>query len=81
MSLSQNDPTPRGNLSEAEERFDRWRRRLGWYLAPAVLAVLWFLPIPGLSEPARHLFAIVGMALTLWITEAIPLAATALLVA
>ncbi len=79
MPLSQEEPNPRGNLSEAEERFDRLRRRLGWYLAPAVLVILWFLPIPGLSEPARHLFAIVGMALTLWITEAIPLAATALL--
>lgn len=79
MPLAQNDPHLRGNLSEAEERFDRLRRRLGWYLAPAVLVTLWFLPIPGLSEPARHLFAIVGMALTLWITEAIPLAATALL--
>ncbi|MFM9032381.1 MAG: hypothetical protein ACKOTF_17255, partial [Opitutaceae bacterium] len=76
MPLAQNDPHLRGNLSEAEERFDRLRRRLGWYLAPAVLVTLWFLPIPGLSEPARHLFAIVGMALTLWITEAIPLAAT-----
>ncbi len=79
MPLPQEEPTPRSNLSEAEERFDRLRRRLGWYLAPAVLMALWFLPIPGLSEPARHLFAIVGMTLTLWITEAIPLAATALL--
>lgn len=70
---------PREQLSEAEERFERWRKRLGWYLAPAVLAAFWFIPFPGLSPEARHLFAIVAMALVLWMTEAIPLAATALL--
>ena len=66
-------------LSPAEERFERMRKRLGWYLAPTVLVVLWFVPLPGLSVAARHLFAIVALALTLWMTEAIPLAATALL--
>ena len=79
MSSSHEDPVYHAQLSEAEERFERWRKRLGWYLAPAVLVALWFIPFPGLSEPARHLFAIVGMALVLWMTEAIPLAATALL--
>lgn len=79
MSLSTPHSAPREQLSEAEERFERGRKRLGWYLAPAVLIAFWFIPFPGLSEPARHLFAIVGMALVLWMTEAIPLAATALL--
>ena len=73
------DLTPNANLSPAEEHFEGMRKRVGWYLAPVVLVVLWWIPLPGLSEPARHLFAIVGMALTLWMTEAIPLAATALL--
>lgn len=79
MSQTREEPAYHAQLSEAEERFERWRKRLGWYLAPVVLVVLWFIPFPGLSEPARHLFAIVGMALVLWMTEAIPLAATALL--
>ena len=79
MSLPTQDLNLSANVSPAEERFERLRKRLGWYLAPMVLVVLWFIPFPGLSVPARHLFSIVGMALTLWITEAIPLAATALL--
>lgn len=79
MSDPLQDAPPSANLSPAEERFERLRRRVGLVAAPAVLAVLWFLPLPGLSGPARHLFAIVGLALTLWMTEAIPLAATALL--
>lgn len=66
-------------ISEAEERFERLRRTAGWFGAPLVLLILWFLPIPGLSPEAHRLFAIVGMAMTLWVTEAIPLAATALL--
>ena len=79
MSMPPQDLTPNANLSPAEEHFEGMRKRVGWYLAPVVLVVLWWIPLPGLTEPARHLFAIVGMALTLWMTEAIPLAATALL--
>jgi sodium-dependent dicarboxylate transporter 2/3/5 len=79
MSLPSQDLTLSANVSPAEERFERLRKRVGWYLAPMVLVVLWFIPFPGLSVPARHLLAIVGMALTLWMSEAIPLAATALL--
>jgi sodium-dependent dicarboxylate transporter 2/3/5 len=79
MSMPPQDLTPNENLSPAEEHFEGMRKRVGWYLAPVVLVVLWWIPLPGLTEPARHLFAIVGMALTLWMTEAIPLAATALL--
>ncbi len=79
MSLPTQGLALSANISPAEERFERMRKRLGWYLAPVVLLALWFIPFPGLSVPARHLFAIVGMALTLWMTEAIPLAATALL--
>lgn len=79
MSMPPQDLALSANLSPAEERFERMRKRVGWYLAPMVLVVLWWIPFPGLPLPARHLFAIVGMALTLWMTEAIPLAATALL--
>ena len=79
MSHPPQDLALSANLSPAEERFERMRKRLGGYLAPVVLVALWLIPLPGLSDPARHLFAIVAMALTLWMTEAIPLAATALL--
>ncbi len=72
-----NDPT--GRLSPAEERFERWRRRGGFVLAPLVFVILWWLPLTDLSEAAHRLFAVFGLVITLWITEAIPLPVTALL--
>jgi sodium-dependent dicarboxylate transporter 2/3/5 len=48
-------------------------------LAPLVLLGLLILPMPGLSSPAHRLAAIAAMTVVLWISEAIPLAVTALL--
>lgn len=48
--------------------------------APLAFLVLWFAPLP-LEEPAHRLAAIFGAVLTLWVTEVIPIAATALLIA
>ena len=49
MSLPTQDLALSTNMSPAEERFERLRKRVGWYLAPIVLVVLWFIPFPGLS--------------------------------
>ena len=68
-----------GQLSEREEKFERARQRAGLLIAPIVFAVLWFLPTRGLSAPAHDLLAIIGLVVSLWLTEAIPLPATALL--
>jgi len=69
----------------AQERQDRRRRqadalrkRLGLLLGPLLFVVLLVAPL-GLEPSAHRLAAIVAMAVVLWITEAIPLAATALL--
>jgi len=70
---------PRAQLSPAEERFERFRQRAGFVLAPLVFLALWFAPLSGLSEGAQHLLAVLGMVVTLWLTEAIPMAVTALL--
>ena len=70
---------PAGAISSAEERFEMGRRRLGYVLAPLVFLLLWILPIPGLNETAHRLLAVFGLVITLWVTEAIPLAVTALL--
>jgi sodium-dependent dicarboxylate transporter 2/3/5 len=70
---------PTGAISQTEERFEFWRRRAGYLLAPVVFLGLWFLPLPGLNESAHRLLAVFGLVITLWITEAIPLAVTALL--
>lgn len=65
--------------SEAEARFDRVRARVGAVLAPVVLIGLLLLPMPGLDPAAHRLTAIAGMTVVLWISEAIPLAVSALL--
>ena len=68
-----------GTLSSAEQRFESLRRKLGLLLAPLVFITLWFLPIAGLTPPAHNQLAVMGLVMTLWMTEAIPLPATALL--
>lgn len=70
---------PTARLSQSEEQFERWRRRIGLLAAPVVFVLIWFWPVPALAEPAHRLLAIFGLVVTLWITEAIPLAVTALL--
>ncbi|MCI0602769.1 SLC13 family permease [bacterium] len=52
----------------------------GLWLAPAISIVLYFLPIP-LSPEGHRMLAILGLATTLWVSEALPLPATALLIA
>lgn len=66
-------------LSESEQRFDRVRRRIGLALAPALFTLIWWLPMPALGRPAHALAAIAAAVVALWITEAIPLAAAAVL--
>lgn len=68
-----------GVISQAEETFERWRRRAGFVFAPLVFLALWFVPIPDLAVPAHRLLAVVGLVITLWVTEAIPLPVTALI--
>jgi sodium-dependent dicarboxylate transporter 2/3/5 len=66
-------------LSESEQRFDRVRRKIGLFAAPALFALVWWLPLPSLDRPAHALAAVAAAVVALWITEAIPLAAAAVL--
>ena len=70
---------PPTRWSAQEERFERVRQRTGFVLGPALALVLWLVPIAGLNDAAHHLLAILGLVVTFWITEAVPLPATALL--
>ena len=58
--------------------FDRARRRIGLVLGPAVLLTILFVPT-GLTPEAHRLAAVFALVIVFWVTEAIPLAATALL--
>lgn len=65
-------------VSEAEERFDRARKRAGLLAAPIVFAAILSAPLAGLSAQAHRLAAVFAAVIVLWITEAIPLPVTSL---
>lgn len=67
-------------ISRLETDIERWRRPVGLFLAPAVALLVWCLPMPGLSVSAHKLAALMALAIILWISEAIPMAATSLFV-
>ena len=64
--------------SPAEERFNRRRRTTGLFLGPAILVALLAAPLP-LDANAHRLAAVLAMMVVLWVTEALPLAVTALI--
>jgi Di- and tricarboxylate transporters len=66
-------------ITEAEDRFERIRRTVGLFLAPAIFLILYFLPLPSLTPQAHKLLAIVAFTVTCWITECIPIPVAALL--
>lgn len=73
-------PSPaEGRLSEAEERFERKRRGYGLVLGPLAFVLLLAFPPATLGVPAAKLLAVFAWVLVWWITEAIPLPATAIL--
>ncbi len=55
------------------------RQRVGAWLAPAVFLLLLALPLPGLTPAAHRLAAVLAAVVVLWVTEALPLPASALL--
>ena len=65
-------------FSPAEEAFNRRRRTVGLFLAPLVFVAIWALPL-GLPTAAHRLAAVISLVIVLWLTEALPLAVTALL--
>jgi sodium-dependent dicarboxylate transporter 2/3/5 len=66
------------SYSPAEERFNRRRRTAGLWFSPAVLVVLLALPLP-LPVAGHRMAAIMGLVVALWMTEALPMAVTAML--
>ena len=64
--------------SAAAGGFDLWRRRAGFLLAPLAFALAWQVA-SGLPQPAHRLAAILATVIVLWVSEALPLAITAVL--
>jgi solute carrier family 13 (sodium-dependent dicarboxylate transporter), member 2/3/5 len=67
-----------GTVGRGQE-FDYWRRTTGFFLAPAVALFIWLTPFPNLSVEAHRLAGVASLVIIYWITEAIPIPATALL--
>ena len=65
-------------FSPAEEQFNRRRRTVGLFLAPAVFLIVLFAPL-SLPILAHRMAAVMALVITLWLTEALPLAITAIL--
>lgn len=66
------------SYSPAEEQFNRRRRTAGLVLGPLVLVSLLIAPLP-LPIAAHRMAAIMATVVVLWITEALPMAVTAML--
>lgn len=68
-----------GAISPAEARFERARRTAGLLLGPVAFALLLLWPMEGVSIDAGRLAAVMALVVIWWVTEAIPIAATALI--
>jgi hypothetical protein len=66
-------------LTPLEEAFERWRKRSGLLLAPLAMLVVWWLPLEGLTPTSQRLLAVLAATVVLWMTEALPMGATALI--
>ena len=73
------DSSPRQVDMDSISKFDRWRNRLGFVLAPIAVLVIWFWPLPSLSTEAHRLGAIASGVVILWFCESLPLAVTAMI--
>jgi sodium-dependent dicarboxylate transporter 2/3/5 len=67
------------SYSPAEELFNRQRRTVGLVAGPLAFLGILLLPTPNLADAPHTLSAILALMVIFWMTEAIPLAATALL--
>lgn len=66
-------------VTEAEEKFDRNRRTIGWFLGPALGLLVFFTPITGLKPEGHILMAIMAFVATWWICEPVPIPVTSLI--
>jgi sodium-dependent dicarboxylate transporter 2/3/5 len=66
------------SYSPAEERFNRRRRTAGLAVGPLVFAAVLALPLR-LPPEAHRMAAVMALVIVFWVTEALPMAVTALL--
>ena len=65
-------------ITPQEARFELWRKRVGFVLAPLVFLLIFFAPL-NLKPEAHNLAAVISAVIILWICESLPMPVTALL--
>ncbi len=65
-------------ISEKEEKFEKYRKSIGLFLGPAFFLIMIFVPVAELNPKAHTLSAVMLWIIVWWITEPIPIPATAL---
>lgn len=70
--------TVTGQLSAREARFEKWRRTTGLFAGPLTFTLVMLAGPGDLPQEAHRLAAVVSLVVVWWITEAIPVAMTAL---
>ncbi|MBN2409879.1 MAG: anion permease, partial [Candidatus Aminicenantes bacterium] len=65
-------------LSEAERRFERFRRTAGLFLGPILGLLVYILPMGSLSARAHVLAAVISWVVVWWVTEPVPIPVTSL---
>ena len=66
------------SLTPQEEKFEWWRQTTGLFAGPLIFIAIYLMPAPSLSVGGHMLAAILGLVITWWISEAIPIPVTAL---
>jgi len=79
MDSNAEELQPNEVISPEEEKFERWRNKIGLYLGPLVFIIFYFLPYSSITYEAHTLSAILLWVIVWWITEPVPLPITALI--
>ncbi|HMS42273.1 MAG TPA: anion permease [Pyrinomonadaceae bacterium] len=64
-------------VSPQEAKFEIWRNRAGFFLAPLAFLLIFFAPF-NLKPEAHNLAAIIAVVIIFWICESLPMPVTAL---
>jgi sodium-dependent dicarboxylate transporter 2/3/5 len=77
LSIKHNMVKSEQSISDGDQIFENWRKRLGLILTPIAFVVTYFL-CSGLEPEGRKLAAILAAVAVMWISEIIPLPVSAL---
>jgi len=77
MTQGTGGPAVAEAYTAAEEQFNRRRRTIGLWLGPVLFAVVLAMPLPALSPAAHRLAAVLAFVVVYWVSEAVPMAVTA----